>query len=55
MFELLKDDIIYLFKKIMGPEGAIYSDIFADVYPNIINLIKNYDFIKFLKKIILIK
>ena len=54
MYEVLKDDIIYLFKKIMGPEDAIYSDIFADVYPNIINLIKNDDVIKFLKKITLI-
>jgi hypothetical protein len=54
MYEVLKDDIIYLFKKEMGPEGAIYSDIFADVYPNIINLIKNDDVIKFLKKITLI-
>ena len=54
MFELLKDDIIYLFKKIMGPEGAIYSDIFADVYPNIINLLKNDDAIKFLNKMVLI-
>ena len=31
MYEVLKDDIIYLFKKIMGPEGAIYSDIFIDL------------------------
>ena len=54
MYDLLKDDIIYFIQKDMGSEAAIYSEIIADIYPNLINLSRSDDVIEFLKKFTLI-
>ena len=54
MYDLLKDDIIYFIQKDMGPEGALYSEIISDIYPNLINLIKSDEAIEFIKKFALI-
>jgi len=49
LLESCKDDVLYLFKKGFY-EDYTYVDIFSEIYPNILGLLRTDDFKEFIKK-----